>query len=72
MLFVLFIFPLFAVFQSLQLCLVPLYLFVVYSGVVNGDLFTTMPLFDQIGRLDFGLLWISVMPVMTQCNDTEV
>lgn len=67
-----FIFPLFAVFQSLQLLVVPLYLFVVYSGVVNGDLFTTMPLFDQIGRLDFGLLWISVMPVMTQSNDTEV
>lgn len=44
-------------------------LFIVYSSVVSSDLFTTLPLFDQIGRLEFGLMWISVMPVMIQkCN----
>lgn len=46
--------------------------FVVYcvSCLVHADLFSNRSLFDQIGRLDFGLMWISVMPARTRCNDT--
>lgn len=48
-------------------CVDSLYLF---CSIFDGDLFNYISLFHKISRLDFVLMWISVMPLITQWNDT--
>lgn len=57
----------FSVFAARLSCFDSLYLF---CSIFDGDLFNYISLFHKISRLDFVLMWISVIPLIIQWNDT--